>query len=82
MHTSVLHSETLLLMITLGFPWLSIHDPVISWKTGELMAWSLSVPGHSTHVENHQTQMDNYYITITMPLTSLAEVFSKAKACK
>lgn len=29
-------------LIVLGSPWLSTHNPIISWKRGDLVAWSPS----------------------------------------
>ncbi|KAL6480718.1 hypothetical protein MHYP_G00117510 [Metynnis hypsauchen] len=47
--TGLLHSESLSLLaiptpenpIVLGFPWLSTHNPAISWYNGELEKWGL-----------------------------------------
>ncbi|CAB1324093.1 unnamed protein product [Coregonus sp. 'balchen'] len=43
-----LHHETIILFVisspreplVLGHPWLVTHDPVISWKSGDITAWS------------------------------------------
>ncbi|KAI2645990.1 Transposon Tf2-6 polyprotein [Labeo rohita] len=71
----------------LGFPWLSVHDPDISWYHGELTHWSnfcqencFSVkpqPCYTTSIESPTTHK-----TVTIPFCykDLSEVFSKSKA--
>ncbi|KAK3529517.1 hypothetical protein QTP70_031959, partial [Hemibagrus guttatus] len=49
LQVGALHSEELHLLvledstadIILGRPWLELHDPVLSWKTGEILKWGL-----------------------------------------
>ncbi|CAJ0939584.1 unnamed protein product [Ranitomeya imitator] len=48
LHIGVLHSEqvtcrvlsNLPAQMVLGFPWLSMHNPVIDWKTQDIIQWS------------------------------------------
>ncbi|KAI2655938.1 Transposon Tf2-9 polyprotein [Labeo rohita] len=73
--------------VILGFPWLSIHDPAISWFQGELTYWSqfcmkncFSIqpqPCLTTSIESRDTQVK---ITIPSHYQDLSEVFSKTKA--
>ncbi|KAI2647999.1 Transposon Tf2-9 polyprotein [Labeo rohita] len=73
--------------VILGFPWLSIHDPDISWFQGELTHWSQFCmencllaqpqPCLTTSVESPDTQVK---ITIPDHYQDLSEVFSKSKA--
>ncbi|KAK3536372.1 hypothetical protein QTP86_008537 [Hemibagrus guttatus] len=47
LQVGALHSEELYLLvledaiadIVLGRPWLELHDPILSWKTGEVLKW-------------------------------------------
>lgn len=71
----------------LGFPWLSIHDPIISWHHGELTNWSNFCENHcfsqvpqpcfTTSIENPET---NKTVNIPNYYNDLEEVFSKIKA--
>ncbi|CAB1328314.1 unnamed protein product [Coregonus sp. 'balchen'] len=46
-----LHHENIILFVisapreplVLGHPWLVTHDPVISWRSGDITAWSEAV---------------------------------------
>ncbi|KAL0173222.1 hypothetical protein M9458_033533, partial [Cirrhinus mrigala] len=91
----LLHQESITLYVVdspkyeviLGFPWLSIHDPDISWFQGELTHWSqfcmencLLVqpqPCLTTSIESPDTKVK---ITIPSHYQDLSEVFSKTKA--
>lgn len=73
--------------IILGFPWLSAHDPVISWHHGELTHWSEFCQKHCMHsaiqpcfttsVESPDTKQTTKIPTC---YNDLVEVFSKTKA--
>ncbi|KAK3505691.1 hypothetical protein QTP70_004435, partial [Hemibagrus guttatus] len=47
LHIGVMHTEEIVLMVledstaevVLGRPWLEQHDPIISWRTGEILRW-------------------------------------------
>ncbi|KAL0154822.1 hypothetical protein M9458_049085 [Cirrhinus mrigala] len=91
----LLHQESITLHVVdspkyeviLGFPWLSIHDPDISWFQGELTHWSRFCmencllgqpqPCLTTSIESPDTQVK---ITIPSHYQDLSEVFSKTKA--
>ncbi|KAI2665737.1 Retrotransposon-like protein 1 [Labeo rohita] len=91
----LLHQESITLYVVdspkyeviLGFPWLSIHDPDISWFQGELTHWSRFCmencllaqpqPCLTTSIESPDTQVK---ITIPNHYQDLSEVFSKTKA--
>ncbi|KAL0161769.1 hypothetical protein M9458_045494, partial [Cirrhinus mrigala] len=95
LQVGLLHQENITLYIVdspkyeviLGFPWLSIHDPTISWYRGELTHWSqfciqncLAVkpqPCLTTSTESPDTQVK---ITIPTHYHDLSEVFSKIRA--
>ncbi|KAL0195007.1 hypothetical protein M9458_008579, partial [Cirrhinus mrigala] len=95
LQVGLLHLESITLYIVdspkyeiiLGFPWLSIHDPAISWYRGELTHWSqfciqncLPVkpqPCLTTSIESPVTQVK---ITIPTHYHDLSEVFSKTRA--
>ncbi|KAK3550602.1 hypothetical protein QTP70_000679 [Hemibagrus guttatus] len=73
--------------IILGYPWLSVHDPVISWYQGEITHWSQICFSHclgntviksclTTSVESPECKP----VTILSCYQDLQEVFSKAKA--
>ncbi|CAM4735482.1 unnamed protein product [Leuciscus chuanchicus] len=73
--------------IILGFPWLSAHDPVISWRHGELTHWSEFCQNHCMHsaiqpcfttsIESPDTKQTTKIPTC---YNDLVEVFSKTKA--
>ncbi|KAI2646332.1 Transposon Tf2-9 polyprotein [Labeo rohita] len=73
--------------VILGFPWLSIHDPSISWFQGELTHWSQfclqnclshqSQPCFTTSTESPETQVK---VNIPSYYQDLSEVFSKSRA--
>lgn len=76
--------------IVLGLPWLQLHDPVISWKEGELRKRStfcqencfhmhLSLPCLSTSVERPES---SHSITLSKEYSDLQEVFSKENGAK
>ncbi|KAL0152509.1 hypothetical protein M9458_052232 [Cirrhinus mrigala] len=91
----LLHQENITLYVVdspkyeviLGFPWLSIHDPAISWFHGELTQWSpfcmkncFSIQPQlclTTSIESPETQVK---VTIPSHYKDLSEVFSKTKA--
>ncbi|KAL0179864.1 hypothetical protein M9458_025306 [Cirrhinus mrigala] len=91
----LLHQESITLYVVnspkyeviLGFRWLSIHDPDISWFQGELTHWSRFCmenclltqpqPCLTTSIESPDTQVK---ITIPSHYQDLSEVFSKTKA--
>ncbi|KAK3555047.1 hypothetical protein QTP86_006361 [Hemibagrus guttatus] len=73
--------------IILEYPWLSVHDPVISWYQGEITHWSQFCFSHclgntaiksclTTSVESPECKP----VTILSCYQDLQEVFSKAKA--
>ncbi|KAK3551620.1 hypothetical protein QTP70_020828 [Hemibagrus guttatus] len=73
--------------IILGYPWLSVHDPVISWHHGEITLWSQFCFSHcldnttiksclTTSVESPECKP----VTIPSCYQELQEVFSKTKA--
>ncbi|KAK3563873.1 hypothetical protein QTP86_004817 [Hemibagrus guttatus] len=73
--------------IILGCPWLSVHDPVISWHHGEITHWSQFCFSHclnntiikpclTTSVESPKCKP----VTIPSCYHDLQEVFSKTKA--
>ncbi|KAK3515335.1 hypothetical protein QTP70_017193 [Hemibagrus guttatus] len=47
LHIGVMHTEEIFLMVlensmadvVLGHPWLEQHDPILSWRTGEILRW-------------------------------------------
>uniref|UniRef100_A0A3B1IBQ3 Gypsy retrotransposon integrase-like protein 1 n=1 Tax=Astyanax mexicanus TaxID=7994 RepID=A0A3B1IBQ3_ASTMX len=70
--------------IILGFPWLSKHDPSISWRNCDIVKWSdfclancLSLPCFSTKIESPHVDTTD---SIPPEYLDLAEVFSKSKA--
>ncbi|KAI2644715.1 Retrotransposon-derived protein PEG10 [Labeo rohita] len=95
LQVGLLHQENITLYVVnspkyeviLGFPWLSIHDPAISWFQGELTHWSQFCmkncfpiqpqPCLTTSIESPDTQVK---ITIPSHYQDLSEVFSKTKA--
>ncbi|KAK3535400.1 hypothetical protein QTP70_012829 [Hemibagrus guttatus] len=73
--------------IILGYPWLSVHDPVISWHHSEITHWSQFCFSHcldntiikpclTTSVESPECKP----VTIPSCYQELQEVFSKTKA--
>ncbi|KAK3510927.1 hypothetical protein QTP70_027099, partial [Hemibagrus guttatus] len=73
--------------IILGYPWLSVHDPVISWHHGEITHWSQFCFSYcldntiiksclTTSVESPECKP----VTIPSCYQELQEVFSKTKA--
>lgn len=71
-------------LIILDIPWLQLHNPVVSWKEGELVSWlSLcyshclrkiwSMPCLSTSVESPDTPVDT---CISHEYKDLRDVFS------
>ncbi|KAK3557354.1 hypothetical protein QTP70_026572 [Hemibagrus guttatus] len=73
--------------IILGYPWLSVHDPVISWYQDEITHWSQFCFSHclnntiikpclTTSVESPECKP----VTIPSCYHDLQEVFSKTKA--
>ncbi|KAL0199172.1 hypothetical protein M9458_007712, partial [Cirrhinus mrigala] len=95
LQVGLLHQENITLYVVdspkyeiiLGFPWLSIHDPAISWFQGELTHWSQFCmknclllqpqPCLTTSIESPDTKIK---ITIPSHYQDLSEVFSKTKA--
>ncbi|KAL0146463.1 hypothetical protein M9458_058231 [Cirrhinus mrigala] len=95
LQVGLLHQESITLYIVnspkyeviLEFPWLSIHDPAISWYRGELTHWSQFCiqncfpvkpqPCLTTSIESPENQVK---ITIPTHYHDLSEVFSKTKA--
>ncbi|KAL0148225.1 hypothetical protein M9458_056457 [Cirrhinus mrigala] len=83
----LLHQENITLYVVdspkyeviLGFPWLSIHDPAISWFRGELTHWS---PFCMKNCFSIQPQLPETQVKVTIPshYQDLSEVFSKTKA--
>ncbi|KAK3551106.1 hypothetical protein QTP70_013579 [Hemibagrus guttatus] len=74
--------------IILGFPWLQTHNPVLSWKEGELISWSLYCQHHclrklqtrpclKTTNESPDSQVN---ISIPQEYQDLWEVISKEKS--
>lgn len=95
LQTGLFHQEIITLYVVdspkyeviLGFPWLTIHDPSISWFQGELTHWSpfclmncLSIqpqPCLTISIESPETQVK---VSIPSQYQDLSEVFSKTKA--
>ncbi|KAI2645745.1 Transposon Tf2-9 polyprotein [Labeo rohita] len=95
LQVGLLHQESITLYVVdspkheaiLGFPWLSTHDPDISWSHGKLTHWSkfcltncLSVklkPCLTTSIESPNTSKS---VHIPPCYHDLSEVFSKTKA--
>lgn len=97
LNVGLLHQESITLYIVdspkfeiiLGHPWLSIHDPDISWYHGELTHWSTFCLNHcfptkpqpylTTSIESPDTLK-----TVNIPTYyyNLSEVFSKTKAAQ
>ncbi|XDV19520.1 hypothetical protein PO909_024978 [Leuciscus waleckii] len=97
LNVGLLHQESIILYIVdapkfeiiLGHPWLSIHDPDISWYHGELTHWSTFCLNHcfptkpqpclTTSIESPDTLK-----TVNIPAYyyNLSEVFSKTKAAQ
>ncbi|XP_050959727.1 uncharacterized protein LOC127161112 [Labeo rohita] len=95
LQVGLLHQENITLYVVdspkyeiiLGFPWLSIHDPAISWNQGELTHWShfclrnclpaQPQPCLTTSIESPDTKVK---ISIPEQYQDLSEVFSKTKA--
>ncbi|KAL0183731.1 hypothetical protein M9458_019427, partial [Cirrhinus mrigala] len=91
----LLHQESITLYVVnspkheaiLGFPWLSVHDPDISWYHGELTHWPKFCinncfpvklqPCYTTSIESPNTHK---MMAIPTCYHDLSEVFSKAKA--
>lgn len=91
----LLHQESITLYIVdspkleiiLGHPWLSIHDPDISWYHGELTHWSSFCLNHcfstkpqpclTTSIESPDTLK---IVNVPTHYYHLSEVFSKTKA--
>ncbi|KAJ7998708.1 hypothetical protein DPEC_G00207680 [Dallia pectoralis] len=87
-----IHSETMSLFVitapheplVLGHPWLVQHDPVISWKSGNIVSWSqscqnecLCLPCRTTTVEDAECTNSP---TIPPYYRGFAQVFSKERA--
>ncbi len=74
--------------IILGYPWLSVHDPVFSWHHGELTHWSRFCQTHCMHSAIIKpcltTSIESPNTTQTTEIPScyeeFSEVFSKIKA--
>ncbi|KAK3557809.1 hypothetical protein QTP86_002691 [Hemibagrus guttatus] len=73
--------------IILGYPWLSVHDPVISWYQGEITHWSQFCFSHclgNTAIKSCLTisvvSPECKPVTIPSCYQDLPKVFSKAKA--
>uniref|UniRef100_A0A4W5LSB5 ribonuclease H n=1 Tax=Hucho hucho TaxID=62062 RepID=A0A4W5LSB5_9TELE len=88
----LLHSEVILLLVLsspkepliLGHPWLSLHNPSISWRQGELLSWSLacfkncfSLPCRATSIERSESAIPTHIPPVYAQFLS---VFSKKKA--
>ncbi|KAI2666704.1 Transposon Tf2-6 polyprotein [Labeo rohita] len=91
----LLHQENITLYVVdspkyeviLGFPWLAIHDPSISWFQGELTHWSQFCLQHclthqtqpclTTSIESPETQVK---VNIPSYYQDFSEVFSKSRA--
>ncbi|KAI2664083.1 Transposon Tf2-6 polyprotein [Labeo rohita] len=91
----LLHQESITFYIVdspkhdavLGFPWLSTHDPDISWYHGELTRWSKFCHENCFHVKPQllgTTSIESPASTNTVKIPScyndLSDVFSKVKA--
>uniref|UniRef100_A0AAY5KE51 ribonuclease H n=1 Tax=Esox lucius TaxID=8010 RepID=A0AAY5KE51_ESOLU len=86
------HSETLsfhvidspTFPVVLGFPWLSLHDPVISWSSQSLAGWSRKCQGRCLGVSVGSTSVESPDSAPAVPIPpeyrDLAAFFSKAKA--
>ncbi|KAL0167369.1 hypothetical protein M9458_039213, partial [Cirrhinus mrigala] len=73
----------------LGFPWLSIHDPNISWYHGELTHWStfcqkncFSVKPQPCYATTVESPITHKTVTIPSCYNDLLEVFSKTEAAQ
>lgn len=74
--------------IILGYPWLALHDPLISWQNNEVVSWSthchanclnvpLPKPCLTTSIESQETKA---ITPIPECYASFQEVVSKTKA--
>lgn len=95
LNVGLFHQESITLYVVnssrheviLGHPWLSIHDPNISWHHGELTQWSMFCINHcftlrpqpclTTSIESPET---NKTVNIPSCYNDLSEAFSKTKA--
>uniref|UniRef100_A0A6Q2ZMK7 Retrotransposon gag domain-containing protein n=1 Tax=Esox lucius TaxID=8010 RepID=A0A6Q2ZMK7_ESOLU len=70
--------------VVLGFPWLSLHDPIISWSSRRLSGWSRKCQGRCLGVSVGSTSVESPDSAPAVPIPpeyrDLATVFSKAKA--
>ncbi len=96
LHIGLFHQEAISLYvidsprheIILGYPWLSVHDPVFSWHHGELTHWSRFCQTHCMHSAIIKpcltTSIESPNTTQTTEIPScyeeFSEVFSKIKA--
>jgi len=95
MQVGLFHQETITFYvldspcheIILGYPWLSVHDPVISWQHGEIIHWSqfcfsnclsntITKSCFTTSIESPECKP----VTIPSFYQELQEVFSKTRA--
>ncbi|XP_051727379.1 differentially expressed in FDCP 8 homolog isoform X1 [Ctenopharyngodon idella] len=95
MQVGLFHQETITFYvldspcheIILGYPWLSVHDPVISWQHGEIIHWSqfcfsnclsntITKSCFTTSIESPECKP----VTIPSCYQELQEVFSKTRA--
>lgn len=95
LNVGLFHQESITLYVVnssrheviLGHPWLSIHDPNISWHHGELIQWSMFCINHcfnlrlqpclTTSIESPETIKA---VNIPFCYNDLYEIFSKTKA--
>ncbi|XP_077953086.1 uncharacterized protein LOC144390462 [Gasterosteus aculeatus] len=72
--------------LILGHPWLVLHDPVISWRQGELLTWSPECMSRCLNVTCRATSVEAATATKTQAVPpcyeTLQEVFSKQKAAE
>ncbi|KAK3544517.1 hypothetical protein QTP86_014096 [Hemibagrus guttatus] len=101
-----LHTEEIYLMVlenstadvVLGRPWLEQHDPILSWKTGEVLRWGehcfegcfperpsprLSrIHEVQVHATSMESPLENHSITIPACYSRFSDVFCPKKASK
>lgn len=98
LHFGLFHQDAISFYVTesprhnsiLGYPWLSVHNPVISWHQGEFTHWSPLCWSHclnttvvkpclTTSTERPDTK---HSVTIPSCYQDFLEVFSKVMATK
>lgn len=82
---SLFITETSIIPIVLGLPWLQTHNPRISWSGQEITAWSCHNACISHHVSTILTSVESLKMEVPVNIKACYEefwaVFGKAKAC-